>query len=288
MSIYTQTFTDIEIILVRDGGCPVSPIHDPRLKFIDRDENKGFPYGLNQSLKIAKGEYVCYLGDDDIFYPNHVAALVKALDYSGAGAAYTDLYKVHYRTLRGQIDVMSKNVEISRDFDRCVMFEFNHVLHGSLMHRRDLIEKTGPYNEKISVLIDWDMTRRLCHYTDFVHVPFVTGEFWAEVGGGDRISKRERENEKKFAWNMQTIKSTRPPKPWIIDDITIVADRSLWPQIEQIVFWPHILVDKLDIMYDTEWVAYVEGPLQKADLESAMFHGGGQFKNGMIRRNETC
>jgi len=83
-SIVTQTWTNLDIILVRDGGLPVRDaiaeyLDDPRLTFIDRDQNRGLPYSFNEALSRARGEYVCYLGDDDKFYPFHVETLLNAM-----------------------------------------------------------------------------------------------------------------------------------------------------------------------------------------------------------------
>ena len=80
-SVYAQTMQDFEIVLVRDGGCPVDVSqYDDRLKFIDRDENKGFAYSLNEALHYAQGRYIAYLGDDDRYYPHHLKTLTEAIE----------------------------------------------------------------------------------------------------------------------------------------------------------------------------------------------------------------
>jgi glycosyltransferase involved in cell wall biosynthesis len=228
-SIFRQTYTNFEILLVRDGGLPVREVvgqfDDSRLHFIDRDQNHGLPRSFNEALAAARGEYICYLGDDDKFYPHHIALLVDAIlknpDYA---AVYSDLYKAHCRVLPdGRRRVLAKNVEISRDFDRMLMLQFNHALHVSLIHRRDVFEQAGRYNENLNVLIDWDLTRKLCFYTDFLHVPVVTGEFYAPVGQCDRISVQRRRNVNDYLRNVLTIRTTRPPQPWSkVEDLAVV------------------------------------------------------------------
>jgi glycosyltransferase involved in cell wall biosynthesis len=215
-SIFRQTYQNFEILLVRDGGLPVRDVvgqfDDPRLHFIDRDENHGLPRSFNEALSAARGEYICYLGDDDKFYPHHIALLMDAiLKNPEYAAVYSDLYKAHCRVLPdGRRRVLAKNVEISRDFDRMLMLQFNHALHVSLIHRRD-------------VLIDWDLTRKLCFYTDFLHVPVVTGEYYAPVGNCDRISVQRRRNVSDYLRNVITIRTTRPPRPWVkVEDLAVV------------------------------------------------------------------
>jgi len=227
-SVVRQSYRNLQIIVINDGGEDVSDIvnsfGDERLIFIDRKENRGKAHSLNEALLRAEGKYVAYLDDDDLYYPNHIETLVDALENSSCQAAYSDLYKVYCKVCPdGSRKVLSKVVEISRDFDRFFMLYWNHVLHVSLMHRRDLLEKAGPYSEDINVLIDWDMTRRLVFFSDFHHVSEITGEFYQPEGECDRISVQRRKNEKEYTKNILTIRTTRPPKPWTkLGDMSII------------------------------------------------------------------
>jgi glycosyltransferase involved in cell wall biosynthesis len=228
-SALRQTYPNIEVIVVNDGGEDVSDIvrsfADDRIAFIDRKQNQGKAYSLNEALSQARGKYVAYLDDDDMYYPCHIETLANALENNPQyGAAYSDLYKVHCRVESdGRRTVLSKIVEVSRDFDRFFLLHFNHVLHVSLMHRRDLLEKTGPYNEDLQILIDWDITRRLSFFTDFLHMPRITGEYYGPVGECDRISVQMRKDVSKYLTNVLKIRTSRPPKPWPkMNDLSII------------------------------------------------------------------
>ncbi len=233
-SVLQQSYRNLQVIVINDGGEDVNDIinsfRDPRLLFINRKENRGKPYSLNEALNRADGKYVAYLDDDDLYYPNHIETLVNALEFqTDCQVAYSDFYKAYCRVSSdGNRQVLSKVVEVSRDFDRFLMLLFNHVLHVCLMHRRDLIEKTGPYNEQLNVLIDWDMTRRLVFFSDFHHACEITGEYYHPEGESDRISVQRRKDKNEYLRNVLTIRTTRPPKPWPkIQDMSIIflADR---------------------------------------------------------------
>jgi glycosyltransferase involved in cell wall biosynthesis len=255
-SVLQQSYRNLQVIVVNDGGEDVGDIinsfGDPRVKFINRKENRGKPYSLNEALNHADGKYIAYLDDDDIYYPNHIETLVNALEFqTDCQVAYSDFYKTYCRiTSDGGRQVLSKVVDVSRDFDRFFMLLFNHVLHVSLMHHRDLIEKTGPYNEQLNVLIDWDMTRRLVFFSDFHHVHQITGEYYHPEGDSNRISVQRRKDKNEYTRNVLTIRTTRPPKPWPkMSDLSIIflADRldkqagktisSIW----QHTFYPYRL-----------------------------------------------
>lgn len=234
-SALRQTHNHLEIFVVRDGGQEVADVvdsfQDARVIFIDRKENRGKPYSLNEALSQARGKYIAYLDDDDVYYPNHVETLVKALEaQTDCQVAYSDLYKTCCEVLPGGSRVpLSKHVEISRDFDRFLMLYFNHVLHVSLMHRRELLDKTGLYNEDLKILIDWDMTRRLAFFSDFHHVSVVTGEYYSPAGESDRISFQRRKDSEEYLKNLLTIRTTRPAKPWSkVGDLSVIllTDRA--------------------------------------------------------------
>lgn len=265
-SVLRQTYPNFEIILVRDGGISVSEVvkhfNDPRIIFIDREQNQGKPYSLNEAIDRAKGKYVCYLDDDDIYYPNHIEALVSALEgQEKYQVAYSDLYKAHCRIEPdGRRVVLSKNIEVTRDFNRMLMLQFNHALHVSLMHRRDLFEKTGKYNEELNVMIDWDMTRRMAFFADFVHVHKITGEYYAAVENSDRISIKRRKSVHNCLWNILTIRSTRPAKPWTkVKDLSLILiAECLDDQVKQ---------ELMDIWSHSFYPYQIYLPLPQEDLD---------------------
>ncbi len=253
-SIGQQSYTNLQVIVVNDGGEDVRDIidsfNDTRLIYINGKENRGKAFCLNQALSRAEGKYIAYLDDDDLYYPNHIETLVDILEnQTNCRVAYSDLYKVSCKVMPdGSRQVLSKVVEVSRDFDRFLMLYFNHVLHVSIMHDRTLLEKTGPYNEELRVLVDWDITRRLAFFSDFQHVTEITGEYYNPVDECDRISVQRRKDIGGYLKNVQTIRTTRPPKPWSkIRDLSIIfvaeqmdeqAKRAL-NSIRQHTFYPY-------------------------------------------------
>ncbi len=228
-SVLQQSYTNLQVIVVNDGGKDVRDIidsfNDSRLNYINGKENLGKAFCLNQALNRAEGKYIAYLDDDDLYYAHHIETLVDVLEnQTDCQVAYSDLYKVCCNVMPdGNRQILSKVIEVSRDFDRFLILYFNHVLHVSLMHHRALIEKTGPYNEKLNVLIDWDIIRRLAFFSDFQHIYEITGEYCHPIGECDRISIQQRKDKNEYLRNVLTIRATRPTKPWSkIKDLSII------------------------------------------------------------------
>ncbi|MDR2198256.1 MAG: glycosyltransferase [Deltaproteobacteria bacterium] len=235
-SIEAQTMDDWELIILNDGGVDVAGVvekfADPRIIYVPDNVNKGAAIRFNQGLQMAKGDYVCYLGDDDLFYPNHFESLSKALDANPeAGLAYSDLYAASSiaDNKTGQRFVLDKQMMVSRDFNREFMFHFNHVLHVSLMHRREAALRVGCFDENVKVLIEWSLNRRLAFIYDFVHVEEATGEYHMAVFKSDRISVRERRNQESYKHNLRRIRCNFPAEPWAkIDRVDLLYLVERW------------------------------------------------------------
>src|SRR5262249_43894876 len=94
-SVRWQTFTDFELLVVGDGctddsEAVVTSFDDPRISWTNLPENSGSQATPNNAgLTMARGAYVAYLGHDDLWLPNHLAALVDAIERAEADVAYT-------------------------------------------------------------------------------------------------------------------------------------------------------------------------------------------------------
>ena len=75
-SVLQQTYSDFEIIIVDDdssddtedkvsGWCKL----EQRIIYIRNEINIGAAAGRNRAVAIAKGKYLCFLDDDDEWYP---------------------------------------------------------------------------------------------------------------------------------------------------------------------------------------------------------------------------
>ncbi|MBE9569116.1 MAG: glycosyltransferase [Proteobacteria bacterium] len=235
-SVVNQSMEDWELLVMNDGGVDVdyviSEFQDGRIRYFNDEVNRGLAVRLNFGLKEACGEYIAYLGDDDIYYPNHLGVLSNALDENPAiGAVYSDLYAVQFikDETNGKRYPLHKLIQVARDYNRDFMFHFNHTLHVSLMHRKDMALMVGGYDENITVLIDWNITRKLTFYIDFKYIPVLTGEYYIPINKSDRISHLERENNEKFKHNLRKIKADLPPEPWPkVDRIAVIFPVNEW------------------------------------------------------------
>jgi len=81
-SAAAQTFRALEIIVVDDGSRDDTPeicrhlaARDPRVRHL-RQANRGLPAARNAGLAAARGEWVAFLDDDDLWHPRFVEAML--------------------------------------------------------------------------------------------------------------------------------------------------------------------------------------------------------------------
>jgi glycosyltransferase involved in cell wall biosynthesis len=99
-SVLAQTFRDFELLVIGDGctddsEAVVNAVGDSRVRWINLPENTGHQSRPNnRGLAEARGEFIAYLGHDDLWLPHHLELAVRALDATGAALTYSLLAKV--------------------------------------------------------------------------------------------------------------------------------------------------------------------------------------------------
>jgi glycosyltransferase involved in cell wall biosynthesis len=96
-----QTMRDFELLVIGDGCTDdseqvVTAIKDPRVRWINLSGHTGHQSGPNnRGLQEARGEFIAYLGHDDLWLSHHLQCTTKKLDETGAAFAHTLLVSVH-------------------------------------------------------------------------------------------------------------------------------------------------------------------------------------------------
>lgn len=88
-SVLAQTYTDFEMIVVDDNPVGseerklteevIKGITDPRVHYVQNKKNLGGAGSRNVAIDMAKGEYVAFLDDDDMYLPDRLKVQVEAM-----------------------------------------------------------------------------------------------------------------------------------------------------------------------------------------------------------------
>lgn len=112
-SVLKQTYLDFEIIVVDDND-PNTEYREelekkmkkyeanPKIKYIQHEKNKNGAAARNTGINVAKGEYITFLDDDDIFLSNRLEILVDKLEKNQEyDAAYSSVIIIKGRKIIG-------------------------------------------------------------------------------------------------------------------------------------------------------------------------------------------
>ncbi|MCL5030010.1 MAG: glycosyltransferase [Bacteroidetes bacterium] len=192
-SILEQDSCLFEIIVINDAGKDVSgtvlEFNDPRIKYIEHQENKGLAAARNTGLKAAKGKFIALLDDDDIFYPAHLKTALKHLS-GKTTVIYTDAVRFTYD--KSKQKVINKTVPYSIDYKRNKLLIGNIAPVNCFVFEKSLIEKIGLFDENLPVLEDWEFWLRLSSISSFKHIKENTVQVnWFDDGTTMTSSKQE-------------------------------------------------------------------------------------------------
>lgn len=156
-SVLAQTFQDYELIVVDDGSAKqvVDALSEARDKIslcvIRHDRNRGAAAARNTGAGAASGRYLAFLDSDDTWYNEKLALQVAFMEAeAGRRASCTGF------ALVGEHGVFDRRLppEVS---------DLGEILWGcrispgtTLMIERTLWEETGPMDETLDRLEDWD------------------------------------------------------------------------------------------------------------------------------------
>ncbi len=161
-SILNQTFKDFEIIVVDDGStdgtyAAIEPwIKDGTIVYVHQ-ANTGVSAARNNAIRLAKGEFLKFLDNDDFLYPKQLELQVRHLENKPINIiSVSDVeYEFKSKTLKQMKITLGKMSQLAR------------FILGNLgpphiyLVRRSMIEKIGGFDEELSSCEDSDFWLRV-------------------------------------------------------------------------------------------------------------------------------
>lgn len=86
-SVLNQTFKDVEVIVINDCStdrsyelCELLYDKNERVSLINQKKNHGVAVARNIGINAAKGKYIAFLDNDDVYYPYALEVLYKTAE----------------------------------------------------------------------------------------------------------------------------------------------------------------------------------------------------------------
>jgi len=192
-SILGQAFTDFEIIVVNDAGEDVADIitelnTQGKIHYIHHQSNQGLAAARNTGIKAAKGKYIAYLDDDDLYYPDHLAKLVEFLESSDYKVAYTDAHRLTMEKRGENYQTVKTDCPYSFDFNYDIILYNNFIPVLCVCHEKSCLDEVGGFDETLPRLEDWDLWIRMSRKYRFAHLPVITCAYTFRLDGSGMVS----------------------------------------------------------------------------------------------------
>lgn len=182
ISMLSQNYTNFEYILIdglsQDNTVDIIKKYEPkfkekniRFKWIS-EKDSGIYNAWNKGLNLAQGDWIAFLGSDDIYLQN-------ALEKYATKAKENPLVDFIYSKVRlmnqGKIKYIFSDKWKWRNFKR-----YMQIAHVGSFHNKQFFEKYGIFNEIYKISGDYEMLLRAKNNLKTIYID----EFTAEMNDG--------------------------------------------------------------------------------------------------------
>ncbi|GMQ29569.1 glycosyltransferase family 2 protein [Algoriphagus confluentis] len=186
-SVINQSFSNYEILIIDSKSSDntlieVRRFNDFRIK-IHSHLDLGVYDAMNKGINLARGQWIYFLGSDDVIYSEHVFQNI-----------YRYIYNENFSVIYGNVKVFgdvgwAKDGDIyAGKFSKNRML-FKSICHQSILYKRDfLILNNLFFDLRYPVSADWHLNLRCRRLTKFKYVNLIIAVFTA---GGISTLKRD-------------------------------------------------------------------------------------------------
>lgn len=160
-SVLEQDYDDFEIIVADDGSTDGSQEllldyqrrYPDKIKLVLAEHNQGITKNCNTAFFACTGEYIAWLGGDDLFYPGKLSAQVAALEANRDGSLCYHPVKVFDSDSGQTLATLNLEDPPKRSLAE-VLWAGVGIASSSVMVRRACCP-AGGFDESIPVASDW-------------------------------------------------------------------------------------------------------------------------------------
>ena len=163
-SVLSQTFDDFEFLIIDDFSLDnsveiIKSYDDTRIRLIENEYNIGQTASLNKGLKLAKGECIARIDQDDVCMPCRLQNQVQVLK-STLNVAVLGSYFIHIDSDGNLLRYNKFPVNPNSNLFYIISGK-NPLIHPGVMYRKNIIVAIGGYREEYMPSEDIDLWLRI-------------------------------------------------------------------------------------------------------------------------------
>jgi len=163
-SILGQRGVDLEVLVVDDGSSDgtaelVAGLGDPRVRLLRHETAQGVAAARNRGIAEARGAWVAFCDDDDLWAPDKLARQLQAAHHSGRNWVYTGEVRIDLRQqIMGRTRPPPPPERVAARLPH-----WNLVPGGcsGVIASKDTLAVAGRFDTRLRNLADWDLWIRL-------------------------------------------------------------------------------------------------------------------------------
>lgn len=180
-SVLDQTYQNFEILVIDDGSDPaarsiVENFKSNKIRYFYKP-NGGHSSAINMGLSLAKGKYISYLDDDDIYYKDHLETLItlaedKQLDFICSRCRWSQGYWLNDEWIEiCDLTPVDNNDRVEYLSKGC------SIANLTVLHRREILSQVGYFYETFCCGSDWEFWHRCSQRIKIEMNGEITGEY---------------------------------------------------------------------------------------------------------------
>lgn len=195
-SLVGQTYRNWEAIVVNDGGEDVQHViaeigNDPRIRLLTHWRKLGQSCARNTALRVAQGQIICFLDDDDRYLPTHIEGIVITMRQSPDPFIFTGAVKISEQlTKELRIELGRADIEDSLQTPQDRLLVWNFIPLPTWAHRKECLNQVGFFDEGMTSHEDWDFLLRFAQIWTLRHVNQNTVEIRIRPTSNDGVTTR--------------------------------------------------------------------------------------------------
>jgi glycosyltransferase involved in cell wall biosynthesis len=168
-SCLTQTYTNLELIIIDDGSTDksleiINVFHDERIKLLINEFNKGQSYSRNRGIRESFGEFIAIMDSDDIAYPDRIQKQVDYLNLKNADICFTWADLIDSEGTQTGTKKTTKNINLLR---AKLLFECPFIHPTACWRKSKFIQNNLWYDEQYTYAQDYELWSRAIRQVKF-------------------------------------------------------------------------------------------------------------------------
>lgn len=188
LSVINQNFDDFEFIIIdggsTDGTLEIIKKHQDQITLWISEPDNGIYDAMNKGISKAKGDFIYFLGGDDLLYSESVLEKISI--------RLNDNKKVYY----GNVHFKTRNIIYDGKFNSLKIVTRN-ISHQSIFYSKHIFKKYL-YDTKYKIFADYELNLKLYgnSFFSFEYIPLTIAIFNDKGISGSNVLDINFENDR--------------------------------------------------------------------------------------------